>query len=137
AVREHPQSEQPAWPSGAFTAAYLSKWGPSLNRLCVLLINVSTRSGRARRYNHLAVKKRLRGIGMSNGNDRAGISRRHLLRNSVAVSAAASAGAQTTGAGILKPNVVVVIADEVRWDAIGAYGRNPMDLTPNLNAMAG
>ena len=82
-------------------------------------------------------KKRLRGIWMSNRNDHAGISRRQLLRSAAALSAAAASGdAQTTGPAASRPNVVVVIADEVRWDAIGAYGRNPMDLTPNLNAMA-
>ena len=74
---------------------------------------------------------------MSNRNDHAGISRRQLLRSAAALSAAAASGdAQTTGPAASRPNVVVVIADEVRWDAIGAYGRNPMDLTPNLNAMA-
>jgi arylsulfatase A-like enzyme len=35
-----------------------------------------------------------------------------------------------------KPNIVLIIADQVRWDAIGAYGLNPMDLTPNIDTMA-
>lgn len=74
---------------------------------------------------------------MTNRNEPARISRRQLLRSSGALSAAAAgAGAQTIGSIASKPNVVVVIADEVRFDAVGAYGRNPMDLTPNLNAMA-
>ncbi len=37
----------------------------------------------------------------------------------------------------VKPNLLIIIADQVRWDAIGAYGINPMQLTPNLDAMAG
>lgn len=74
---------------------------------------------------------------MPTRNNHVGISRRRLLQNSAALGAAAvSAGAQVRGANGAKPNVVLVIADEVRWDAIGAYGRNPMNLTPNLNAMA-
>jgi len=36
----------------------------------------------------------------------------------------------------LHPNIVIIIADQVRYDAIGAYGQNPMDVTPNLDAMA-
>lgn len=35
-----------------------------------------------------------------------------------------------------KPNIVIIIADQVRSDALGAYGSNPMNLTPNLDAMA-
>jgi arylsulfatase A-like enzyme len=35
-----------------------------------------------------------------------------------------------------KPNILVIIADQVRSDAVGAYGANPMDLTPHLDAMA-
>lgn len=34
-----------------------------------------------------------------------------------------------------KPNVVIIIADQVRSDAVGAYGANPMNLTPNIDAM--
>lgn len=75
---------------------------------------------------------------MSSKNEPVGISRRQLLRSSAVASATAIGGiAQTTAGKTSKPNVVIVIADEVRWDAIGAYGRNPMDLTPNLNTMAG
>jgi arylsulfatase A-like enzyme len=35
-----------------------------------------------------------------------------------------------------KPNIVLIIADQVRWDAVGAYGINPLGLTPNIDAMA-
>jgi arylsulfatase A-like enzyme len=34
-----------------------------------------------------------------------------------------------------RPNVLVVLTDQQRWDTVGAYG-SPMDLTPNLDAMA-
>ncbi|TAM79220.1 MAG: twin-arginine translocation signal domain-containing protein [Acidobacteria bacterium] len=34
------------------------------------------------------------------------------------------------------PNVVIIIADQFRGDFIGANGRNPMGVTPNLDAMA-
>jgi len=33
------------------------------------------------------------------------------------------------------PNVLVVLTDQQRWDTVGAYD-SPMDLTPNLDAMA-
>jgi arylsulfatase A-like enzyme len=33
-------------------------------------------------------------------------------------------------------NVIIIIADQFRWDALGAYGLSPMGLTPNLDAMA-
>ncbi|WP_114579272.1 sulfatase-like hydrolase/transferase [Saliphagus sp. LR7] len=34
-----------------------------------------------------------------------------------------------------RPNVLVVLTDQQRWDTVGAYG-SPMDLTPTLDAMA-
>ncbi len=34
------------------------------------------------------------------------------------------------------PNVVILHADQFRWDALGAYGLNPTGLTPNLDAVA-
>lgn len=35
-----------------------------------------------------------------------------------------------------RPNVLVFYTDQQRWDSVGAYG-SPMDLTPNLDRMAG
>lgn len=35
-----------------------------------------------------------------------------------------------------RPNILLIIADQFRWDFIGAYGLNPMGVTPNLDAMA-
>jgi arylsulfatase A-like enzyme len=34
-----------------------------------------------------------------------------------------------------RPNVLMVISDQYRWDFICAYGQNPMDCTPNLDGM--
>ncbi|WP_129112735.1 sulfatase-like hydrolase/transferase [Halegenticoccus tardaugens] len=34
-----------------------------------------------------------------------------------------------------RPNVLLVLTDQQRWDTVGAYG-SPMDLTPTLDAMA-
>ena len=48
-----------------------------------------------------------------------------------AVSAAAQTGNRPS-----KPNIIVVISDQFRWDCVGAMGLNPMNLTPNLDAMA-
>lgn len=35
-----------------------------------------------------------------------------------------------------RPNVVIIISDQFRADALGCMGLNPMNLTPNLDAMA-
>jgi len=34
-----------------------------------------------------------------------------------------------------KPNILLVISDQYRWDFVCGYGQNPMDFTPNLDAM--
>jgi arylsulfatase A-like enzyme len=36
-----------------------------------------------------------------------------------------------------RPNVILLISDQFRWDNVGAMGLNPMNLTPNLDRMAG
>ncbi len=59
--------------------------------------------------------------------------RRSLLKSAPAALAAA---AQTGGAAG-RPNILLIISDQFRWDCIGAVGLNPMGLTPNLDAMAG
>jgi len=53
-----------------------------------------------------------------------------------AAAVAATTAAQTP-APAAKPNIVLVISDQFRWDCIGAMGLNPMNLTPNLDKMAG
>ncbi len=35
-----------------------------------------------------------------------------------------------------KPNIVLYIADQFRWDMVSAYGLNPMRITPNLDGVA-
>jgi arylsulfatase A-like enzyme len=60
--------------------------------------------------------------------------RREWLSAVPAAAAAASASPQTATGG--RPNVILVISDQFRWDCIGAMGLNPMNLTPNLDQMA-
>ena len=60
-------------------------------------------------------------------------SRRQLL--SAVPALAAQARAQPPQAGA-RPNIVLIISDQFRWDCIGAMGLNPMNLTPNLDQMA-
>jgi arylsulfatase A-like enzyme len=52
-----------------------------------------------------------------------------------AAAVASSAAAQNTR-GIARPNILLIISDQFRWDCIGAMGLNPMNLTPNLDRMA-
>jgi arylsulfatase A-like enzyme len=52
-------------------------------------------------------------------------------------AAAVAAQAQQNAAGAAKPNIVLIISDQFRWDCVGAMGVNPMNLTPNLDRMAG
>jgi len=35
-----------------------------------------------------------------------------------------------------RPNIVLYIADQFRWDCVGAYGLNPMGITPNIDSLA-
>src|SRR5208283_4696834 len=35
-----------------------------------------------------------------------------------------------------RPNVILIISDQFRWDCLGANGLTPLQLTPNLDAMA-
>jgi arylsulfatase A-like enzyme len=62
--------------------------------------------------------------------------RRQWLSRVPAAAMAASSAAGQTGAAASRPNIVLVISDQFRWDCIGAVGANPMNLTPNLDAMA-
>ena len=61
--------------------------------------------------------------------------RREWLSASAAAAVASSAAAQTRAGGA-RPNVLLIISDQFRWDCIGAMGLNPMNLTPNLDRMA-
>lgn len=59
-----------------------------------------------------------------------------LAAGTLATAVASSISAQQSAPASAKPNIVLIIADQVRWDAVGAYGVNPLGLTPNLDAMA-
>lgn len=65
------------------------------------------------------------------------LTRRHLLNAAplaaAALPSAARAGMQQSGQ---KPNILLIISDQFRADNLGCMGRNPMNLTPNLDGMA-
>ena len=56
--------------------------------------------------------------------------RRSLLRAAPAALAPFAAGSAQTGAPAERPNIVLIISDQFRWDCVGAMGLNPMNLTP-------
>src|ERR1044071_8078102 len=60
--------------------------------------------------------------------------RRDWLGSMPAAMAAAQAQPQNTAS---RPNLILIISDQFRWDCVGAMGLNPMNLTPNLDQMAG
>jgi arylsulfatase A-like enzyme len=76
--------------------------------------------------------------------DHGSLSRRQFLTRSAAAAAALPAilpeaqGGQAPDrrAQAKRPNIIIYHADQFRWDCLGAYGLNPMGLTPNLDAMA-
>ncbi|MDE3178030.1 MAG: sulfatase-like hydrolase/transferase, partial [Acidobacteriota bacterium] len=43
---------------------------------------------------------------------------------------------EQAGGSKKRPNLLMIIADQFRWDFVGAYGLNPMGVTPNLDGMA-
>src|SRR5436305_7742792 len=49
---------------------------------------------------------------------------------------AAAEAAQAQQPAAARPNIVLIISDQFRWDCVGAMGLNPMNLTPNLDRMA-
>jgi arylsulfatase A-like enzyme len=71
-------------------------------------------------------------------------SRRAFLKSSVAAALAAAVPAtadadekRTTSAeAATKPNIILYLSDQFRWDFIGANGHNGSTRTPNLDAMA-
>lgn len=71
------------------------------------------------------------------------LSRREFLKRSSAASAApliatetGTSGSQSTALARQRPNVILIISDQFRWDCLGATGLNPLNLTPHLDAMA-
>jgi arylsulfatase A-like enzyme len=61
-------------------------------------------------------------------------SRRQILGASALAAGAGLALPQTNSTR--KPHIILIIADQVRADAVGAYGANPMGVTPNLDSLA-
>ncbi len=51
-------------------------------------------------------------------------------------ASAAEGIAQTAPEGNRRPNVLVFFTDQQRWDTVGCYGENAMNLTPVLDKMA-
>lgn len=73
-------------------------------------------------------------IARNRNNEKSGVTRREFLRSSsVAAAAPLLSGAEPASA---RPNIVLIISDQFRWDCLGTNGRNPLQLTPNLDAMA-
>ena len=66
-----------------------------------------------------------------------GSTRREWLTGVSAAMSASSAASAQPGGNLKRPNIVLIISDQFRWDCVGAMGLNPMNLTPNLDAMAG
>lgn len=69
--------------------------------------------------------------------------RRTFIKQSVLAAAASpllsaitpGADAQPADQPGKRPNILLVISDQYRWDFIHAHGQNPTDFTPNLDAM--
>lgn len=63
-----------------------------------------------------------------------GLTRRDFLKSSSALGAAPLLS--LSGTARSTPNVIVIISDQFRWDCIGANSLNPLNLTPQIDAMA-
>jgi arylsulfatase A-like enzyme len=65
--------------------------------------------------------------------------RRDWLKRVPAAATASSVAAALaqTPTNLVRPNIILIISDQFRWDCVGAMGLNPMGLTPNLDRMAG
>jgi arylsulfatase A-like enzyme len=68
--------------------------------------------------------------------------RRAFLKSSIAAAVGASVPASSTGAGAQtttppssKPNIILYLADQFRWDFVAANGHNSSVETPNLDAL--
>jgi arylsulfatase A-like enzyme len=70
--------------------------------------------------------------------------RREFLKRTVVASASTPAvkGSERTSRNAERktskerPNILLIIADQFRWDFVGAYGLNAMGVTPNLDLIA-
>jgi arylsulfatase A-like enzyme len=73
------------------------------------------------------------------------VTRREFIKGSAVAAALPVWGREAAGrkpeseppnAGKKPPNIIIIIADQFRWDALGAYGLNSMGLTPHLDSVA-
>lgn len=64
-------------------------------------------------------------------------SRRTFLKQTLMAAAASPllGAVAEAGQSANRPNILLVISDQYRWDFIHAHGQNPTDFTPNLDAM--
>ncbi|MGH9435090.1 MAG: sulfatase-like hydrolase/transferase, partial [Terriglobia bacterium] len=110
---------------------------------------IEQRSGIRRVELHLARRRRdkIQGITMElnppNSASQTSSTRRDFLKRSAAALPALAAADPAISQARIKPggqkkrpNLLIVIADQFRWDCVGAYGLNPMRATPNLDGMA-
>lgn len=63
------------------------------------------------------------------------VTRRSWLRALPAAVPPLAAGAAQARSQTGRPNIILLISDQFRWDCVGAMGLNPMNLTPNIDAM--
>ena len=63
------------------------------------------------------------------------VTRRSFLKRS-SLAAATPLLAQSTNPVPSRPNIILIISDQFRWDCLGANGRTPLNLTPHIDAMA-
>ena len=70
---------------------------------------------------------------MASGDSSFDATRRAWLAQVSAALAASPQALAQAGANPSRPNIILIISDQFRWDAIGAMGINPMNLTPNLD----
>ena len=80
---------------------------------------------------------------MSQGNQSSSVNRRHFLKSGIATGAALGLGsappeaaAQSQRSSSTKPNIILYMSDQWRWDFLGANGLNGSVRTPNLDALA-
>jgi arylsulfatase A-like enzyme len=81
---------------------------------------------------------------MSEQDERKGLDRRSFLMSGIATGAALGLGAAKAEAAPVapvkaaaaKPNIILYMSDQFRWDFVGANGLNGSTHTPNLDALA-
>jgi arylsulfatase A-like enzyme len=71
------------------------------------------------------------------------VTRREFIKGSAVAATLPALGVEAAGRNAeaqapnkKPPNIIIIISDQFRWDALGAYGLNSMGLTPQLDSMA-